>query len=156
MRNDGILPAFACLKIVTFATVNILASSSAVNARPIRSIRSGSDIGSADLFCELHSSIDLLCGFTSAATAAYCCQLCCMQRVCGRAMLSLSAHGCITSDIWICSSLLLFPVCQSRNYFRLGSESWTSNHEYGRIRSVHIITLYLYLIVVKTYVEYVA
>ncbi len=45
MRNDGILPAFACLKIVIFETVNMLASSSAVNARPIRSILSGSDIG---------------------------------------------------------------------------------------------------------------
>src|SRR3954467_5031119 len=70
MRNDGILPAFACLKIVTFATVNILASSFAVKARPICSIRSGSDIGSADLFCELHNCINLLCGFTPAATAA--------------------------------------------------------------------------------------
>lgn len=76
MRNDGILPAFACLKIVTLATVNMLASSSAVKARPIRSIRSGSDIGSADLFCELHSSIYLLCGFTSAAAAAYPVGLC--------------------------------------------------------------------------------
>jgi hypothetical protein len=45
MRNDGILPAFACLKIVILETVNMLASSSAVKARPIRSIRSGSDIG---------------------------------------------------------------------------------------------------------------
>jgi hypothetical protein len=49
MRNDGILPAFACLKIVILETVNMLASSSAVKARPIRSIRSGSDIGSAVL-----------------------------------------------------------------------------------------------------------
>jgi hypothetical protein len=39
MRNDGILPAFACLKIVILETVNMLASSSAVKARPIRSIR---------------------------------------------------------------------------------------------------------------------
>ena len=45
MRNDGILPAFACLKIVILETVNMLASSSAVKARPIRSIRSGSDKG---------------------------------------------------------------------------------------------------------------
>jgi hypothetical protein len=33
MRNDGILPAFACLKIVIFETANMLASSSAVKAR---------------------------------------------------------------------------------------------------------------------------
>jgi hypothetical protein len=71
IRNDGILPAFACLKIVTLATVNILASSSAVKARPIRSIRSANDRGSAVLFCRLHDCIYPLCGFTSAATAAY-------------------------------------------------------------------------------------
>jgi hypothetical protein len=64
MRNDGIRPAFACLKIVILETVNMLASSSAVNARPIRSIRSGSDIGSAELFWGLHDCIYLLCGFT--------------------------------------------------------------------------------------------
>lgn len=74
MRNDGILPAFACLKIVILETVNMLASSSAVKARPIRSIRSGSDIGSAVLFWELHDCIYLLSGFTSSATAAYCCR----------------------------------------------------------------------------------
>jgi hypothetical protein len=50
MRNDGIRPDFACLKIVILETVNMLASSSAVKARPIRSIRSGSDIGSAAPF----------------------------------------------------------------------------------------------------------
>jgi len=50
MRNDGILPAFACLKIVILETVNMLASSFAVKARPIRSILSGRDIGSAELF----------------------------------------------------------------------------------------------------------
>src|SRR5229473_1375396 len=72
MRNDGIRPAFACLKIVILETVNMLASSSAVKARPIRSIRSGSDIGSAVLFWGLHDCIYLLSGFTSAATAAYC------------------------------------------------------------------------------------
>ena len=66
MRNDGILPAFACLKIVILETVNMLASSSAVKARPIRSIRSGSDIGSAVLFWGLHECIYLLSGFTSA------------------------------------------------------------------------------------------
>ena len=49
MRNDSILPAFACLKIVILETVNMLASSSAVNARPIRSIRSGNDKGSVGL-----------------------------------------------------------------------------------------------------------
>ena len=75
IRNDGILPAFACLKIVILETVNMLASSSAVNARPIRSIRSGSDIGSA-LFWGLHDCIYLLGGFASAATAAYCCRTC--------------------------------------------------------------------------------
>src|SRR5712692_1619772 len=74
MRNDGILPAFAFLKIVILETVNMLASSSAVKARPIRSIRSGSDIGSAELFWGLHDCIYLLSGFTSAATAAYCCR----------------------------------------------------------------------------------
>src|SRR6266478_5357357 len=72
MRNDGIRPAFACLKIVILETVNMLASSSVVKARPIRSIRSGSDIGSAVLFLGLHDCIYLLCGFTFAATAAYC------------------------------------------------------------------------------------
>ena len=71
MRNDGIRPAFACLKIVILETVNMLASSSVVKARPIRSIRSGSDIGSAVLFLGLHDCIYLLSGFTSAATAAY-------------------------------------------------------------------------------------
>ena len=76
MRNDGIRPAFACLKIVILETVNMLASSSAVKARPIRSIRSGSDKGSAVLFWGLHDCIYLLSGFTSAATAAYCCRTC--------------------------------------------------------------------------------
>ena len=46
-------PALACLKIVIFETVNISASSFAVRARPIRSIRSASDKGSV-LF-SLHS-----------------------------------------------------------------------------------------------------
>src|ERR1035441_8090922 len=41
-------PALACLKIVILETVNISASSSAVKARPIRSIRSASDNGSAE------------------------------------------------------------------------------------------------------------
>jgi hypothetical protein len=41
MRTDGIRPAFACLKIVILETVNMPASSSAVKARPIRSILSG-------------------------------------------------------------------------------------------------------------------
>jgi hypothetical protein len=61
IRNDGILPAFACLKIVIFDTFSVLDSSSAVRARPIRSIRSGSDIGSAGLFWGLHGCIYLLC-----------------------------------------------------------------------------------------------
>ena len=64
IRNDGIRPAFACLKIVILETVNILASSSPVNARPILSIRSGSDIGSVGLFWGLHDCIYLLCGLT--------------------------------------------------------------------------------------------
>jgi hypothetical protein len=64
IRNDGILPAFACLKIVILETVNMPASSSAVRARPIRSILSGNDIGSAELFWGLHDCIYLLCGFT--------------------------------------------------------------------------------------------
>ena len=76
MRNDGIRPAFACLKIVILETVNMLARSPAVNARPIRSIRSGSDIGSAVLSWGLHECIYLLCGFASAAGAAYCCWTC--------------------------------------------------------------------------------
>ena len=69
MRNDGIRPALACSKIL-LETVNMLASSSAVKARPIRSIRSGRDIGSAVLCWGLHDCIYLLSGFTSAATAA--------------------------------------------------------------------------------------
>ena len=64
MRNDGIRPAFACLKIVILETVNMLASSSAVKARPIRSIRSGSVIGSAEVPWGLHDCIYLLSGFT--------------------------------------------------------------------------------------------
>src|ERR1700730_18573937 len=64
MRNDGILPAFACLKIVILETVKMLASSSAVKARPIRSLLSGSDIVSPELFWGLHECIYLLCGFT--------------------------------------------------------------------------------------------
>jgi hypothetical protein len=64
MRNEGILPALACLKIVILETVNMLASSFAVKARPIRSILSGSDIGSTVLFWGLHDCIYLLCGFT--------------------------------------------------------------------------------------------
>ncbi len=38
MRKHGILPAFACLKIVMVETLNIWASSLAVKARPLRSI----------------------------------------------------------------------------------------------------------------------
>ena len=60
MRNEGILPALACLKIVILETVNISASSFDVRARPIRSIRSASDNGSVELFLELHGSIYLL------------------------------------------------------------------------------------------------
>ena len=70
IRNDGILPAFACLKIVILETVNMLASSSAVKARPIRSIRSANDKGSAVLFSDFHS-ISLLNWIYCAATAAY-------------------------------------------------------------------------------------
>jgi hypothetical protein len=43
MRNDGILPALACLKIVIRETSRILASSFAVRAHPIRSILSARD-----------------------------------------------------------------------------------------------------------------
>jgi hypothetical protein len=60
MRNDGILAALACLKIVILETVNISASSFAVKARPIRSIRSANDSGSVELFLGLHGSIYLL------------------------------------------------------------------------------------------------
>jgi hypothetical protein len=49
-------PALACLKIVILETVNISASSSAVRARPIRSIRSARYNGSVELFL-LHDSI---------------------------------------------------------------------------------------------------
>jgi hypothetical protein len=52
-------PTFACLKMVIFETVNISASSFAVRARPIRSIRSASDNGSV-LPLGLHDSIYLL------------------------------------------------------------------------------------------------
>jgi len=51
-------PALACLKIVILETVNISASSFAVRARPIRSIRSANDNGSV-LF-SLHDCIYLL------------------------------------------------------------------------------------------------
>jgi hypothetical protein len=53
-------PALACLKIVILETANISASSFAVRARPILSIRSASDNGSVELFLELHDSIYLL------------------------------------------------------------------------------------------------
>jgi len=43
MRNEGILPAAACLKMVTFDTERSFAKSSAVRARPIFSIWSASD-----------------------------------------------------------------------------------------------------------------
>ncbi len=52
-------PALACLKIVILETVNISASSFAVRARSIRSIRSASDNGTV-LLLELHDSIYLL------------------------------------------------------------------------------------------------
>jgi hypothetical protein len=42
-------PALACLKIVILETANISASSSAVKARFIRSIRSAKDNGSLEL-----------------------------------------------------------------------------------------------------------
>jgi hypothetical protein len=44
IRNDGILPAAACLKIVTFDTESNFARSSAVRACPIFSIWSAIDI----------------------------------------------------------------------------------------------------------------
>lgn len=37
-RNDGILPAFACLKMVILETLSSLASSTAVKARPVLAI----------------------------------------------------------------------------------------------------------------------
>src|SRR5207244_4377988 len=43
MRKDGIRPAFACLKIVIRETDSSLARSSAVRARPVRSICSASE-----------------------------------------------------------------------------------------------------------------
>jgi len=43
MRKHGIRPALACLKMVMRETASNLASSFAVNARPIRSIRSARD-----------------------------------------------------------------------------------------------------------------
>jgi hypothetical protein len=52
-------PRFANLKIVIRETVNISASSSAVIARPVLSIRSASDIGSVELLLGLHDSIYL-------------------------------------------------------------------------------------------------
>jgi hypothetical protein len=79
MRNDGMRPALACLKIVILETVNISASSFAVRARPIRSIRSARYNGSV-LFVELHC-IYLLGGFTSAATAATAVALYSVQRL---------------------------------------------------------------------------
>ena len=71
MQNDGMRPALACLKIVIFETANISASSFAVNARPIRSIRSASVSGSAVLL-ELHNSIYLLSWIYVRGICRYC------------------------------------------------------------------------------------
>jgi hypothetical protein len=49
MRNDGMRPALACLKMVILETFSISASSSAVKARPTRSILSANDNGSVVL-----------------------------------------------------------------------------------------------------------
>ena len=46
MRKLGILPAFACLKMVTADTFNSFASSRAVKACSILAIRSGKQMGS--------------------------------------------------------------------------------------------------------------
>ncbi len=128
MRNDGILPAFACLKIVILETVNMLASSSAVKARPIRSIRSGSDIGSAVLFWGLHDCIYLLSGFTSRGD----CRMLLANLLCSRSRLSPeSAHGCTTYLLLdLQQTYSYFPSARVGIHFRLGSESWTSNHEW--------------------------
>src|SRR5438477_3876345 len=45
MRNEGMRPAFACLKIVIRETASTFASSSAVNAWPVRSIWSANVMG---------------------------------------------------------------------------------------------------------------
>src|ERR1035441_7836441 len=58
MRNDGMRPTFACLKMVILETVNISGSSFAVRARSIRSIRSANDSGSVPF--SLHDCIYLL------------------------------------------------------------------------------------------------
>jgi hypothetical protein len=72
MRNDGIRPALACLKIVILETASISASSLAVSARPIRSIRSAKDNGSP---LELHGCIYLLKDWGK------CPAICCWQAV---------------------------------------------------------------------------
>jgi len=149
MRNDGILPAFACLKIVILETVNMLASSSAVKARPIRSIRSGSDIGSAVLFWGLHDCIYLLSGFTPAGTAA-----CCWQTSCAAAHGSLlrARTGARHIYCWIYSRLTLIsrlPESESISVWGASRGLLTTNGR--RIVSVHIIlTLYYYGLLVKT------
>jgi hypothetical protein len=53
MRNEGIRPAFACLKMVILLTVKITANSSAVSARPVFSMTSARD--SVDLFIDSSS-----------------------------------------------------------------------------------------------------
>lgn len=71
MRNDGIRPAFACLKIVIRETPNISASSSAVSARPILSIRSAKDDGSVALSVGLVPEV------------AYASSICCLLYISG-------------------------------------------------------------------------
>src|ERR1700726_2444021 len=55
IRNDGILPAFACLKIVILDTVNVLEVSHTVKGRSILRFRSPNDKGSGVLFSDFHS-----------------------------------------------------------------------------------------------------
>ena len=146
MRNDGIRPAFACLKIVILETVNMLASSSAVIARPIRSIRSGSDIGSAELFWGLHECIYLLCGFTSAATAAYCCRTCAACNPCAvaqgsrRSAPTRGIRHIYRLDLLQTSLISRLPESESISVWGASRGLLTTNGK--RTESVHILTLH--------------
>jgi len=104
MRNDGIRPAFACLKIVILETVNMLASSAAVNARPIRSIRSANDKGCVVLSLELHDSIYLLKWIYFRGD----CRMLLANLLCSRSRLSPErARVHDTSIVWLYCRLAL-------------------------------------------------
>ena len=132
IRNDGILPAFACLKIVILETVNMLASSSAVKARSIRSIRSANDKGSAVLFWGLHDCIYLLKWIYFRGNCRILLSDCAACTPCAVAQGSLLSARTGTRHIYrldLLQTCSYFPSARVGIHFRLGSESWTSNHE---------------------------